>query len=315
MAVNRTTIVRGPCVIDMGSQKFLTKGDVILEVSKKAFPIDTAVWGKLEDRLEDSEVKVRFTPVGEWLSAMLTILYPYMNPSIGSSIFGAADVPVYIWGQDGQKVTLAAAAVTKMPSLNLSARKTIFGECELTCVPANATTRITANSIFTIAAGTFPSLSTFDRTKIRTSKFGVVWGASPFDSIITEDGITIDFNVSVEPVKIDDEGTIDMTLSGVEVTAKLVPIGKSLVNILDALNIQGTNGAIGGSFFTQANDLVITGAASGDPLVTIKKAALQDNFQATWGSGKKRLNDLVFKTQRGVTAGVPDALFSLALVT
>jgi len=314
MSLDRTNIIRGPCMVELGSQKFLTKGDAVLEITKRGFPIETADYGKIEERLEDSEVKVRFTPAGVWATALNAVLFPHADPTFGASIFGASDAPCYIWGQDDVKVTIAAAAITKMPSIFLSATKTLFGECEISGVLAKGTTRVTANSVFTVGSGSYPALTSFDRTAIRTCRYGFVWGSSPWDEIHPEAGVQVDFNMNLEPVKGDTEGTIDMTLSGVEVTARFVPLTQTLANALDKMLIQGSGGGIGDTFFTQGADLVVTGPANGDPKVTVKKAAFVDSFQSRWGGGTKRLSEMLLRAQRGITSGDPDPLFALETV-
>jgi hypothetical protein len=246
------------------------------------------------------------TPAGQVTADMITSLFPWLNPTIGNSIFTGTDVPLKLHSKAGVLYTLLASAVTKMPDLILSPRKTALGQAQFMSVLKSSGDPATAEHYYTTASSAWSDTS-FATTDIRRLAYAGVWGSS-FTSILTEDGWTVSFDTSIKEQGIDENGTVDAFLQDVKVMAKCKPVNLTETAILSALRIQGTGGAIGTSL-RQATDLVITGTGV---VVTIKDAALVEG-PLNWGSSTLRSGELGFIGQRVESTGTFGALATIAI--
>ena len=273
MAMQRSTILAGPAIIQMSSQSIYTSDAVKVVTTFERRQVESAIYGKLGQRVTDIKTEITFTPDGMWTSGLLAVLFPWTNPTNGTSMFTAADVPVTVWGVDGLKQAYAAGAVTKMPDIILSAGKPTFGSMTITCIGKDNTAWSDAAKRVTTSSATFND-ATFSLASIKSSTFTAAFtgGSSPWDSFKSKDGFTFSSNVNTQPVMTDDEGLVDLRIAGVEWSCKFAPVGITVAQIHTRMGIQGAGAARGMS--PTAADLVITGAASGDPLVTLKNAVM-----------------------------------------
>src|SRR5690606_2508670 len=120
----------------------------------------------------------------------LGVLWPYASATIGASVFGATDKPLVIQTVDGKQITYAAAAVTRMPSLSLSATRQIHGEVEFTCLGTNNEAWTATGNLVEVASVAFADTG-FDPAAIITQPYTGAWGVSaPWSSIKTKEGWT-----------------------------------------------------------------------------------------------------------------------------
>jgi hypothetical protein len=103
MAIDRATIIRGPAIVTYDSQVMYTEDDIILRPILSRFDINTAAYGKVDERLDDIVYEVTFTPVGVW--SYYSKLFPHTTPSIGSSIIGSTDKNLTINSIAGRLIT------------------------------------------------------------------------------------------------------------------------------------------------------------------------------------------------------------------
>lgn len=311
MAMDRATIIRGPAVVQYNTVTFYTKGDIEVKFGLETFNVETDSFGNAPERLKDRLVEVTFTPVGEWES--MATLFPYAATLPGTSIFGsaAAEKALVIHTLAGVKLTFPCAAVTKLADISASAVKTLFGQVTFTCLGKGNTAWSVADSIMDVAAAAFAD-ATFNPANIKTVPFAVAWGIAPWDAINTRDGVTVSFDLQTEKVETDTDGVIDMTFKDLGVMAKLTPVGVTEAQVDTALGWQGVATAVrGGSLDALANDLVLTGAGAGAPVITVKKAAMK-TAGYRFGSTALRHGELGFVAQRQWTAGVAQPLYTLA---
>ncbi len=306
MSISRTTIIRGPAIITYDSVVMYTEDDIILTPGLTTFDVPTSMFGKADVRLDDIVTEVTFKPVGNW--GYRSVLYPHANPTIGSSLFGATDKDLTIQTLAGQLLTWKAAAITKMPDLTLSANKTMFGSATFVCIGANNTAWTDDAKRAVVAANDFSDVS-FDPADILTQPYSLAWGAvSPWDAIETESGVVMTFELAAQPVTTDSEGTIDMTIEGVEVTAKLTPVGISEAQLLALLKIQGTGVTRGASLLTlNSNDLVASG--TGVHVTLYDSVPTEGPFR--FGRTVLRTGEIAFKGIRDYSSGAGGALFRL----
>ena len=304
--IDRSTILRGPAVIQFNGCTFYSKGDITVDVGLETFQVETAAHGKVDERVIERSIKVKFTPAGEWEN--LATLYPYGSAVLGASVFGAVDLPLVIQTLSGRKITFSSAAITQMPAISLSSTKTLLGDVEFTCLGKNNEAWTTAGNSFAIAAQAF-SDATFDPASILTQPYAAAWGAvAPWDAIKTFAGWEISFDLSLNPVTTDDDGIVDYTFASLAVSASCQPMGITEQQFLDAMRLQGATNARGRSLQAGANDLVFTGTGVA---ITIKKAQMKEGGML-FNPKDPRIATAKWIATRQFIAGAAQPLFSVA---
>ena len=265
--------------------------------------------GKVKDITKDRMIELTFTPGGQWNAGIIAALWPWGAVPVGTSLFGATDTTCVITSRAGTKVTLKAAAVTKMPSLIFSAVKTLAGSCTILGLSADDTAWSATTDPLAAAAALTYTDSTFDPDDIIIQPYVVAWGAvSPWDNIQTEDGVQVDFNMVTKPHVIDTYGTIDHTLETLEVTAKMKPRNVTEAQLIAAMSLSGTGMVRGRSMAALAKVLSMTGTGLS---CTLPKAAITEGGM-DWGNSTPRMGELTFKSQMTFATGVAQPLFILA---
>jgi hypothetical protein len=313
--MTRTTLLRGPCFIVFNGEQFFSKDDVSFTLNTPTFDIETSAFGRVDTRIEDAMAEVTFTPCGEWEA--LATLFPFETAAIGSSVFGAADKVADIWSLvDGTKLQLKNCAVTKSPEVTFAGNETRLGSCTLTGLRAQDTDWATANSIYQITSGTAPAV-TFDPTAIATEPcYGVFGTTSPWDKFFTYDGFKVAIDSKLSPFKLDDRGTIDYTLDGLDVSVKCKPSYRdnatdsaiTEAHMLALVGVQGGSSRRGSSLIATAQNLVIKDI-DGDTIFTAYRTNAR-SAKLLYGLGGKPRNDEVeFVACRTVSAGTITPLF------
>lgn len=311
MGVARSGILRGPATIFMGGQAIYTVGGIKCSFGTKTFPIASDAYGNTGARLDDFVVELTFTPVGKWTTALLAVLYPWTNPTAGTTMFTGSDVPVTIHPVNGsEKIVFTAGAVTKMPGLILSAVKTMHKEMEITCLIGTGLDRSNAAALYTLTDSASYTDTSFAISDIPTVPYSASLAAasSPWDAILTEAGFEVDFNLQTSPVNVDTIGMVDISLEGLDIDVKLKPIGMTVAQVLTQLKVQDTGVKRGMDVSASAANLVVTGG-SGNPIVTINSVRLADANQF-YGQKALRHESIMFKATRPTGTG---AMFSCAI--
>lgn len=310
MSITRSSIVRGPAIVQMGGQSFYSQGDIKVSLAHETFPINSSIYGKSGERLSDTTIKIAFTPVGMWTAGLLAVMYPHTNPTIGGSLFGASDTTVVIHPTSGaEKLTFSAGAVTKMPGLMLSAVETSFKEMEITCLIKNNTDRSAADALLTLAATDAFTDTSYSLASIYTVPYSASLASlsAPWAAIETEGGFEIDFDLATAPVTVNSIGMVDMSVAGLDISVKFKPVGMTTAQVLDRLKIQGSGMARGVDISASANNLTITGGST-KPQVVINSVRLKSAPQI-YGSEALRHDTLEFIATRPTAA----AMFSIGL--
>jgi hypothetical protein len=298
---DRTTLVRGAGTVKLAQQHF-TKGGIQAVVETTW--IDDAVdgYGVIDKTKGDEIVRVNFTPSGEILAALLADMYPYGATAIDASLCGAADTACEIHSFAGQKLTLHNACVTQMPNLTLGAQETPFGQMQITGLIKNSTARSAAAAVYTLASATFAG--TYDRTKKIKASYTGTWNSV---TITPAEAWQVEFDLTLNPVRTDDLGTIDFSLGGLEVRAKCRP-----ANLSEAqwayLRMQNDASAAIGSSGRIGQDLTIAGDIAGAISVVLKDAVFAEGPLA-WGENELRSGEIGFVAVRPLPYA---ALFTIA---
>ncbi len=292
MATTRQSIVRGPGTVTFNSVKIFDASGISAEVDSSTQDVESSISGKLDTIKTDQVAKVSLTPVGTVSNELLDVFYPSFvkTPVLGKSLLGATDVPLVVSSKAGTKVTFAAAALTKCPDLLLSPVKTAFGSAEFSALLPNGKLPDDASArLYTVAAAAYA-----DGEPSRSGLTGCHYSGTFGELSIpdTVEGWTVSVAMNLTPVTTDSQGTIDYTLSGVEVTARCTPLGLSEGEILSALPVLSGRG----KSLASTSDLVIS--AEGGLTVTLKNAALVTG-PLNWGATALRAGELGFTANLG----------------
>ncbi|HWD18142.1 MAG TPA: hypothetical protein VHB20_02595 [Verrucomicrobiae bacterium] len=270
MSINRSTLTRGPAYASFNSASFHFSGDSKIELAPVTQEVRAALYGKIDETVSDLLVKCTGTPV-TWTS--LAVLFPWVSPSIGQRLFGDSDKPLVWASNNGDVLTVANAAVTKMPDLTLGVEKDALGPMEFTGLVANGADPEAAGSYYAIATGQSFTAPTLDVTKLTRQRYTAAWGSlAGFGNFQAQEHWTISHELELAPVKIQGR-TVDMTVVSYRCLAKCKPAEPTLANIDAALLIQGTGAKHGRRLSANAADLVITGQNLVS--ITLKNAALK----------------------------------------
>lgn len=321
-ATSRASLVRGPSKNTYNGGVCFSKEDFEIKIIKDTLPITTSPTGKADERVIEVQVEASITPDGRWTNAVLgAFINPVANMVPGASLLTGSDLPFVASASDGQIHTINAAAVTKLPDIFLSAKKTMFGSLTVRGYRSLATGWLDANSLYTLAtSGGSLTDTTWVPQNIVVQPYSATWGAiSGFTSFDTQDGWTISFNMETEEIETDSTGKIDVAFKSLEVMAKCVPVGPTATQILTAAKIQGLSGssgmARGYSLHNDGSgsvtpDLVITGQ-DGASIVTLAAANIKTaGYQ--FGATKLRNGEVGFVSTRKYTTGAQQPLFVLA---
>ena len=317
MALTRASIVRGHgCIIwNPGASQVIIPcaGGIDADLAIKDFEVESDDVGKFDRRLADAEAKIGVNPLGILTKAILDVLYPaaYRNPVVGSSVFGAADVPVCVHSKAGQKVTFHSCAITKMPSLSLSAVRPAFGQMEISAIRGTGLEWSNAAALYTIAAASYAD-PTFNSADVKTHVYTAAWG-SILASIVAEAGWTLDFTLDLQSDQTDGYGTNDYLMKGVGVVAKCRPKNLS-ETIFDTLKVQNAGVEIGMSRRRASNLVITSGSAVGDLTATLYDAVMLRG-PLMWKGVEIRAGEIGFAASRAENAGAYGALFELAIAT
>jgi|ERR1043165_488280 hypothetical protein len=301
MAIDVTTILKGPALVKYDGATFYSKGDISFSTAHNTMNIEVDRYGKVDERVTDDIITVSFTPAGEWES--LGVVYPYLTMPIGSYITGASDKPLVLHSFAGTKITLHNAAVTKMPNIRGSSKETLLGDVEFTSFVKNNVERTTAASRYTVASEALTDTS-FDPANIIVQPYTLSWGDAPWANLATKEGFSLDWSLGLTDVETDKDGIVTKQLSNLDVSVKAQVMGISEAQLLDKMLIQGAGAARGRSLNAGADNLVITGTGV---YIIVYGAALKTSPQM-FSRTNLRIGELEWIATRTFTAGAPNPL-------
>lgn len=302
MAVNRTTLIRGPARVKSGASTYIfSKSDVRVTLNDAPFNIDTDHAGTVDVRVGDRLGEVSFTPAGEWTTGVRDLLWPLKatNPEnfVGSSVFGASDTALEICDSSNRLVTFTSAKVVRMPSIIGSATKTVLGDVTFSCIGQNNVDWTSAGSMLTNASGGGAfSASAFTVGNVKTEGFTVAWGSgSPWSNVNTMDGFNVSFDLETQPVMEDIHGTVDFTYGNLIARCTLTMLNGSEQDLLGQFKqfIDGASAGRGKSLLPMAQSLVLTSSYA---TITLNNVILDSPPSWRYQRTSPRLVDLRFRT-------------------
>lgn len=309
MAIDRTTILRGPAILKWAGVNIFTKNDIEDDFGIDTFQPESSAHGQLDPRIDLRRGGVRATPVGQFTADQFNALWPYRTTLVGASIYGA-DVPLVLKTIAGKKHTYYAAAIEGMPEITFAAKETVFGQASWGIMGKNNVAWNTADSFRKIETEAFSDeeWATFDQDEVITEPAVINWatggGGTAFKTV---DGVKLIPDLQLEDVPTDDEGVVDRTLADVGIMARFRPLGQTEQEVMDMVGFQGLTGFIrGAKLITKAFDMTFTVSAG---TLTIHNAALVGaGFR--FGRTVLRNGELAFVSARSFTGGKRDPLWT-----
>lgn len=304
------TVIQGPAYINRGTLWVYTEDDIVLEYKRETWNPKGAITGALGERIKSTHIEISCKPQGE--VETLSTYWPYAPGDVGKSILAAT--ALVIIPLVGNKITFARSGVLQMPGMTLSPLATAWKAMRFICLGNPAVEPTDAayfQTIAAIAGGEGSADTHFDQTKVVSPRYGAVWGAAPFDVLESENGWEVDALMETKMMYGANWGLLDVVLTSLGTQAK-----GSLINLTEAqyatmMKLQDAAPLRPGdpvSTTADDRDLVISGTGLS---VTLKHMGVKD-AQLRYGAGTFRQGPVTFVNRRTWTAGVPDALWTLA---
>lgn len=301
--IDRSTIIRGPAQVTFGGQVFFSKGNISVTVETSQFEQTSDVFGIIKRVKTDTQVRVRFTPVGE--IDQTAVLYPYFSSALGTSLFGSTDSVLEIKGLKN-KLTVYNCAVTQMPSLTLGAGVTAFGEVEITGLVKNSAEPDLQASYYAYAESTNTYSTDFDPTKVKSGEYQATYLGYTHTAV---EPFNVEFNLELAPVTIDAIGTVDMRLQEVGWTATWSPVHGSIPTYILQYLTQSVN--MGGSLY-QTN--ISIAGPTGQVSFTADLATLVSSDMA-WGTDVNLSGPLTVQGTRDINSGALDPICAIGIAS
>jgi len=307
MGILRNQLGRSPAIVQTQGYTLFTRSDIMVPHDPKWTDIKSSMYG-IDDRFKaDLVIKIPLTLYGNWDA--LPLLFPAyaMNPIPGTSLYGNADTPWTLQGRNNDQIVYTNAQITKLGDLHLGVDEDLWAAAvEVTAILGNGLNPEAAGAYFT--RGTNPYADgAFSRSNYSRARFAGNWnGISGFTSIYAQKGFRVAWKLDAKPLIADGYGTVDFTIGeGTNVgSMKCIPIGPTGAQVDSAQQISTPHG----QRQSQASaDLVIASAAH---TITLKSAALAAHSVA-WGAEPLRVNETMWETTRGFTAGAANAVASV----
>lgn len=318
--MNRSTFYGGPAYITHDSATYQAREGFEIDNEIRTVEQPDALRGKLGEREDYSLSMLRLAPHA--LTASLTTqfakLFALQPANVGSLLFPGADLPLVVQTKNGgtndagQSLTFSAGAVSQPPELQFAPNKNLFGQAEWTCLRKNSTAATDTAAHVVVANSTYtePAL---DPTNISNSIYVLAWGGG-FTAIETdEEGVRAAVRYTWAERKTATDGLLNYQLSNVELEIRFRPVNVQANDIYDSLLLMDGASAGRGKFLSaRGQALTVTGAAVGDPRLTVARAT--PVRIPTVFSDQPRSGEVMMRAQRHYTGGALSALFVLDVV-
>jgi hypothetical protein len=308
MNITRTTLLGGPAAATFAGHTFFARDGILVTPALEIDAVDSDTEGVLDGTVSSAPVTIKFTPSAPFTD--LVALYPWLQASPGTPLFGAADAPLILTAANGVRLTFAAVAIVQMSDLLLTSRGAAAGAVTFMALGARSIGLTAANRFLSVDTA---SISPAPKgTPELTDDYAITWGAAPWINLRAEDGVRIRFVMPTKPVLSDANAVLDMTLERLEVQATFTPVtpgGPAEIDLINALELQGVNALPGRSLAAEAHTLEIAGEHLwvALPLAQVTRGGL------AFAAERPRLGELTFAAERAfLRTGLPAAMATLS---
>ena len=273
------------------------------------FKVTTNLQGDVDWREDDTIAKLSAKPLGIWGANAISKLFPYQPSMLGQLVFPTTDQTLAIQTAAGQSITYAAAALTKMPTLQFAGNKALFSGAEWTMLRRTDVASTTAGAMYTLAASAYtePALNPqLVLTAAATLNFGNLTNIQT-----EEDGVTFTPTVTLTPRKTSLGGTSNYQITAVGATVEFTPEGLSETDLYTNLHpLQGTGTGRGQSLAGIGGALTVASVSTGGPVLTMQLAA-PTKSSLRFDPKTGRVGRVTLQAMRANVSGVLQPLFAL----
>lgn len=279
-------------------------------------PVKSNLQGTLGQREDYSMTTVKATPIAftSSLAAMLAKLFAFTPTNIGAMLFASTNKPFVIQTKAGKSSTWSTGGLLQPPEVQFRAGQPLFsGDAEWLMLRKNNTDASDAAAHVVVATSAYTE-PVLDPVNIVNSRYAFNWGEDdPFLAIeLDEDGFKFSVKYEWEDLQAWNDGLLNKRLKDVTASGNFSPVSLDEADFLNTMLILDGAGAGRGNFLSARGlELTITGAAEGDPLLTIPCAAAVKG-STRYGS-KSRVGGVEMQAQRVYASGL-QPLFTLGVV-
>ncbi len=314
--MNSSNVIIGPGYATWNSGNFrFGDGGMKAKFVKNLREISTEELG----RFDSVETKRRVTVTGKlwsgWENLTLVLPSAALAPTIGGKLFGVTAKALVINGQDGSRLTVVNAQITKLANLQLSVEKELWSaDVEFTGLLLPGNTPDQAGSYYTYTIGNSYTAPSFTKTNFRAPILTAAWAATlanagtSFAAFNFMNGAQIDWkwDLDYEPCMIDGLGEVDAIVQGFEASCKGTPVGPIEADVASALLPAQ---ALGSLLSASGGDLTLT---FGSNSVILKAAFMAENDGFAWSRKNNRVGELTWRSTVPFSSGAPTARASVA---
>jgi len=302
MAIQRSTIIRGPGAAKTGTVTLHAAGGITCDFTVETNPIPTDLHGEIDRFVSSRHASTSLTPTGALSAGIIALLFPHQTPEIGASFLGAADVPFMIHSKAGQLLTLKNHGVWQPPALRLAASAPAFSGAAVFrhLVGDNADPSLPA-SYYTLAPAAYADAAYPPAADTITG--GAVTAKIGDTEVKSTAGFELSVQLGWEPVASNNEGTVDYTLSSAAASISFQPAAGTEAALLGLMPAGGIGSRVG-----SGKEFTVTRA---DGLAcSIHNAHLLQG-PLRWGNVTLRQGQLAFAALAELTGGTPGALYTV----
>ena len=309
--MNSSNILIGPGYATWNAGNFrFGDGGIKAKFVKKYREVSTEEFGRFDSAQTGRLIEVTGKLWSGWENLALILPPAAFAPGIGGKLFGVANLPLVVNGQDGSRLTVLNAQITQLANLMLSVEKELFSaDIKFTGLLKAGNTPEQTGSYYTYSIGNAYTAPAFDKTKFRAPVISAAWGGTltnagtTFAAFNFKNGVAIDwkYDLDFEPCTVDGFGAVDAIVNGFEASAKGTPIGPIEADVAAALLPAQALGVLES---VNGGDLTLTFGANS---VTLKQAFVADNDGFAWARKNNRVGDLTWRTTLPFATGQPAA--------
>ncbi len=258
MPITRTTLLGGPAAAIFNGHTFFARDGILVTPALELEAVDSDSQGVVDATASSAPVTIKFTPSAPF--ADLISLYPWLEGTPGTSLFGTVDTPLVLIAANGVRLTFAAAAILAIPDLHLTTRGPVTGAVTFVALGARSLPISEVNRLVTIDTASVPSVPS--GTPQLTDDYLITWGGAPWVNLRARDGVRIRFALKTRPVVSDANAVLDVTIEELRIEARFTPAtpeGPAELDLISALQLQGANALPGRSLAATAETLDVAG--------------------------------------------------------
>lgn len=298
--------------ITFNSVTLWTRGDVVIPLAQSLQQQVSSMYGRVLHTRQGRKIEFNIPIYGFWTN--LSTLFPsaLLNFQHGARLFGTSDLPFVLLARNGDKLTIHNVRLTGIANLKLAANQQIFAaDARFTALIKNNTAPTSASAYYTLETGQTYTEGDFPQSNFKSLAWTGAWGSrTGFTSVYTQDGWSVNWEISMQDDVVDGIGPVDMFTDSCWLSAGCIPVGPTLAQIEANQDFQGANADVGAQADGgNTDDLVLSDGTSS---LTIYNAMMSKN-ELVFAPFKKRQGEALWTpSHREFSSGAVTAIAAVA---